>query len=75
MAFGAQFLSDFRAARVTPTNLVLNVTLKCPLKCSHCCFSSDMFHGGHLSAADVHRCIQQAAQIPSMEIIHFVGGG
>jgi len=32
MAFGAQFLSDFRAARVTPTNLVLNVTLKCPLK-------------------------------------------
>ncbi|WP_354119830.1 radical SAM/SPASM domain-containing protein [Bradyrhizobium sp. LA6.12] len=74
MAFGAQFLSDFRAARVTPTNLVLNVTLKCPLKCSHCCFSSDMFHGGHLSAADVHRCIQQAAQIPSMEIIHFVGG-
>lgn len=74
MAFGAQYLSDFHAARVTPTNLVLNVTLKCPLKCSHCCFSSDMFHGGHLSAADVHRCIEQAAQIPSMEIVHFVGG-
>ncbi|MGX1320863.1 MoaA/NifB/PqqE/SkfB family radical SAM enzyme [Bradyrhizobium sp. USDA 377] len=74
MAFGAQFLSDFHAARVTPTNLVLNVTLKCPLKCSHCCFSSDMFHGGHLSAEDVHRCIRQAAEIPSMEIVHFVGG-
>lgn len=74
MALGAQFSSDFRAARVTPANLVLNVTLKCPLKCSHCCFSSDMFHGGHLSAADVHRCIQQAAEIPSMEIVHFVGG-
>jgi MoaA/NifB/PqqE/SkfB family radical SAM enzyme len=74
MALGAQYLSDFRAARVTPTSLVLNVTLKCPLKCSHCCFSSDMFHGGHLSAADVHRCIGQAAQIPSMEIVHFVGG-
>lgn len=74
MAFDVQILSGFRAARVTPTNLVLNVTLKCPLKCSHCCFSSDMFHGGHLSAADIHRCIQQVAQIPSMEIVHFVGG-
>ena len=60
--------------RVTPDSLVLNVTLKCPLKCSHCCFSSDMFHGGHLSAEDVHLSIRQAAQIPTMEIVHFVGG-
>ncbi|MBB4096810.1 radical SAM/SPASM domain-containing protein [Sphingomonas kyeonggiensis] len=54
--------------------LVLNVTLQCPLRCAHCCFSSDMFQGGCLSAADVALAITQAAQSPTLEIVCFVGG-
>jgi MoaA/NifB/PqqE/SkfB family radical SAM enzyme len=33
-----------------------------------------MFQSGHLSAEDVHLSIRQVAQIPTMEIVHFVGG-
>jgi hypothetical protein len=54
--------------------LVLNVTLQCPLRCAHCCFSSDMFKGGCLSADDVALAITQAAQSPTVEIVCFVGG-
>jgi MoaA/NifB/PqqE/SkfB family radical SAM enzyme len=75
MVVGSHFFADAPPpVKVTPDILVLNVTLKCPLKCSHCCFSSDMFQGGHLSAEDIHLSIRQAAQLPTMEIVHFVGG-
>ena len=55
-------------------SLVINVTLRCPLKCSHCCYSSDMFQGGHLSADDVELAISQAACLRTFETVHFVGG-
>ena len=54
--------------------LVLNVTLQCPLRCAHCCFSSDMFKGGCLSADDVALAIRQAAESPTLEMVCFVGG-
>jgi MoaA/NifB/PqqE/SkfB family radical SAM enzyme len=57
-----------------PRELVINLTLRCPLKCSHCCFSSDMTKVGHLPLADVERAISQAARLDSIEIVHFVGG-
>lgn len=54
--------------------LVLNVTLQCPLQCAHCCFSSDMFKGGCLSAADVELAITQASRTPALDTVCFVGG-
>lgn len=57
-----------------PRELVLNVTLRCPLKCAHCCFSSDMFQQGHLSLDDAKLAITQAAQVETMRTVHFVGG-
>jgi hypothetical protein len=59
---------------VTPRELVINVTLRCPLKCAHCCFSSDMHKAGHLSLDDAKAAISEAAAIGSFEIVHFVGG-
>lgn len=58
----------------SPKELVINVTLKCPLKCAHCCFSSDMFQEGHLSFEDVRLAIEQASRVGSFETVHFVGG-
>lgn len=63
-----------RADATAPRELVINLTLRCPLKCSHCCFSSDMFQEGHLSLADVNLAITQAARLEGLEIVHFVGG-
>lgn len=59
---------------ITPRELVINVTLRCPLKCAHCCFSSDMFQHGHLAQGDALRAIEQAARVGGIEIVHFVGG-
>ncbi len=58
----------------TPRELVIHLTYQCPLKCAHCCFSSDMTQAGHLPEAQVQQAIDQAAQIHSMERVNFVGG-
>jgi len=58
----------------SPQEIVINLTLRCPLKCAHCCFSSDMFQGGHLDLASVLRVIEEAAAVPTIERINFVGG-
>jgi hypothetical protein len=60
--------------RVSPTELVLNVTLRCPLNCGLCCFSSYLRQAVNLSADDVKRAIAQAARVGSIEIVHLVGG-
>jgi hypothetical protein len=60
--------------RISPTELVLNVTLKCPLRCAHCCFSSDMQQTGQLSGDDIKLAIAQAARLGVLEIVHLVGG-
>lgn len=59
---------------IAPRELAINVTLRCPLKCAHCCFSSDMFQHGHLALDDTLLAIRQAAQVGGIEIVHFVGG-
>ncbi|PVX29360.1 radical SAM protein [Sphingomonas pokkalii] len=61
-------------AVIAPRELVINVTLRCPLKCAHCCFSSDMFQHGHLALEDCLLAIRQAASVGGIEIVHFVGG-
>lgn len=57
-----------------PRELVINVTLQCPLRCSHCCFSSDMFKLGHLDGDGAVQAVREAAALGSFEIVHFVGG-
>ncbi|WLI13455.1 MULTISPECIES: radical SAM/SPASM domain-containing protein [Pseudomonas] len=57
-----------------PAALVINVTLQCPLKCAHCCYSSDMFKAGHLSFEQIALAISQAAGIQAFRAVHFVGG-
>lgn len=58
----------------SPRELVINVTLQCPLRCSHCCFSSDMFKLGHLDGDGAVQAVREAAALGSFEIVHFVGG-
>jgi len=58
----------------SPMELVINLTLRCPLKCSHCCFSSDMSQHGHLPFPEIERAIAQAALLGTFRIVHFVGG-
>ncbi|MEX3640055.1 radical SAM/SPASM domain-containing protein [Paraburkholderia sp. BR14320] len=57
-----------------PVALVINVTLRCPLNCAHCCYSSDMAKRGHLSLDDVKAAISQAAAAYIFDAVHFVGG-
>ncbi|WP_321816657.1 MULTISPECIES: radical SAM protein [unclassified Paraburkholderia] len=57
-----------------PIALVINVTLRCPLKCAHCCYSSDMSKIGHLSLDDIKAAISQAAATRVFDAVHFVGG-
>jgi MoaA/NifB/PqqE/SkfB family radical SAM enzyme len=58
----------------SPQEIVIHLTLRCPLKCAHCCFSSDMFQEGHLDLTSVLRVIEEAASVPTIERINFVGG-
>lgn len=61
-----------RATR--PTELVLNVSYRCPLKCSHCCFSSDMSHVDVLPQDIMLAAIDDAAVAHQMTRINLVGG-
>ena len=56
------------------SELVIHLTYKCPLACSHCCFSSDMSKEGHLSMDEVIGSIDEAARVPGMSKLEFVGG-
>lgn len=71
-------METFRAVasprQVTPQELVINLTYRCPLRCSHCCFSSDMSFSAHLSLDEVLGAIDDAARIESIGRIDFVGG-
>ena len=66
--------SALRKGAITPRDLTIHLTLQCPLKCSHCCVSSDMHKKGHLDLASVLRLIDEAATFSTIEMIHFVGG-
>ncbi len=61
-------------SRISPQELVINITYRCPLRCSHCCFSSDMTFIAHLSAEEILAAIDDAARIDSVGRLDFVGG-
>ncbi len=58
---------------IAPAELIFNVTYRCPLKCSHCCFSSDMEQSGHLDGTAMLRLVDGAA-LEGIERINFIGG-
>ncbi|MGJ5078488.1 radical SAM/SPASM domain-containing protein [Bradyrhizobium sp. HKCCYLS3013] len=61
--------------RVTkPTELVFNISYRCPLKCSHCCFSSDMTQLDVLPQDLMIAAIDDAAVAHDMTRINLVGG-
>ena len=55
-------------------NLVLNLSLRCPLRCDHCCYRSDMTMTGCLALPEIERAIEQAAVVSTVAAVHFVGG-
>jgi len=59
---------------VAPAELAIHLTYRCPLKCSHCCFSSDMSRHGHLDPDIAARVVDEAAAIGGIERVNFVGG-
>jgi MoaA/NifB/PqqE/SkfB family radical SAM enzyme len=59
---------------IAPREITFHVTYRCPLKCSFCCFSSDMSKTGHLDLAGVLAAIDDAGRILTISRIHFVGG-
>jgi MoaA/NifB/PqqE/SkfB family radical SAM enzyme len=63
-----------REIAIAPTEVVFNITYRCPLRCSHCCFSSDMSKQGHLSESLMIQAVEDAAAVSSIERIDFVGG-
>lgn len=66
--------TSIRPTTIRPEEFVINLTNRCPLKCSHCCFSSDMQQVGHLQEAEILRAIDEVARCGSITRVNFVGG-
>ncbi len=66
--------SNSVVAPIYPKELVINLTNRCPLKCSHCCFSSDSQQLGHLGLEYIIRAVDDASQLEGLTRVNFVGG-
>jgi organic radical activating enzyme len=60
--------------RIEPRYLVIHLTYRCPARCDHCCFSSDIYKKGHMPLDYVLLSISQAAEIQSIGLVGFTGG-
>jgi molybdenum cofactor biosynthesis enzyme MoaA len=58
----------------TTQELVVHLTLKCPLKCSHCCVDADINKKEALTHQAVVDSIKACQQIPSIKKVSFTGG-
>lgn len=74
MAMGDVTDSIYDLTTPPTSDIVINLSLKCPLKCSHCCYSSDMSFTEELSADDVISVIEQSHRIERLKSVHFIGG-
>jgi len=59
---------------VSCTDLVLNVTLRCPLHCSHCCYRSEAKLSDAMCQSHMEQAIRDAASLGSVRTVHFNGG-
>jgi len=66
--------NERRYPAIEPVCLAIHLTYQCPLKCGHCCFSSDMTKTGALDIEDVYATIDQACRLPTLSAIGFTGG-
>ena len=57
-----------------PKELVIHLTLQCPLRCAHCCVDATMSRSGHLDESAVLAAIDDAALIDGLERVSFAGG-
>lgn len=66
--------NERRYPPIEPICLAIHLTYQCPLRCEHCCFSSDMYKKGNLSLVSVLDLIDQAARLPTLNAVGFTGG-
>lgn len=66
--------TSFGGGRISVHEVVIHLTLRCPLECSHCCVRSDPSKKGHLELEQVLQLIEEASQVKSVDTISFVGG-
>ncbi|MBL4659274.1 MAG: radical SAM protein [Alcanivoracaceae bacterium] len=58
----------------TTQELVIHLTLRCPLKCAHCCVDADINKSEELQYNTVLKSIINSAKIPTIEKVSFTGG-
>jgi len=58
----------------TTQELVIHLTLKCPLNCSHCCVEADINQSESLDKTKVLNSILACQDIPSINKVSFTGG-
>jgi len=58
----------------TTQELVIHLTLRCPLKCAHCCVDADINKSEELQHKTVLKSIANSTQIPTIEKVSFTGG-
>lgn len=66
--------NERRYPAVEPVCLAIHLTYQCPLRCDHCCFSSDMTRRGALDEPVVRRLIDEAASLSTVTAVGFTGG-
>lgn len=59
---------------IAPQETVLHLTLRCPLRCSHCSVYAHIDQTASLELQEVLRAIDEAARLDAMRMVHFVGG-
>ncbi len=58
----------------TTQELVIHLTLRCPLKCAHCCVDADINKSEELQHNTVLASIANCSQIPTINKVSFTGG-
>ncbi|NJD20270.1 MAG: radical SAM protein, partial [Gemmatimonadetes bacterium] len=56
------------------TDLVLNLTLRCPLRCAHCCYRAGGRATETMSREVMEGAIRAAAALGTVRTVHFSGG-
>lgn len=59
---------------IAPQEAVFHLTLRCPLRCAHCCVYADIDQTAALELPEVLRAMDEAARLGTVKMVHFVGG-
>ena len=59
---------------IQPHILSLITTHRCTAACDHCCFSCHPERDEHVPVPNLHKYIEQAAEVDSIKVVAFTGG-